>query len=331
MDKKTAAAAVLTVLFFGGVTAGSVFLFLKPSGESGARAPAGSMFPASRPGSTADAAEGSPSVQKIPPPSDWGSGPRTPPPIQGAAPTRSGGGSLGFIKKDESFLDGDNAEKSAREAAAKGDAKALVEGLQKSRSDESSSLSDDAIRGVMQKVVDKVKRDQPLWYKQFLGNRGLKAIADRYDKDKDFGTFVRLLSKNTQFKSMLKLKSKKPALRELTWSLLGDDSVGPSLKRMLFEKRDDPHLISLLKNYGAGAGVPAEMLEQAGIAVQASSQAKSRRSPRSKPTLQKRGFDGFQGKAPQGDAGGGSTGQNPALPPGVDPAMLEHYKKYMKK
>lgn len=237
---------------------------------------------------------------------------------------------MGFIRKDESFLAEESAEKDAREAATKGDAKALVEGLRQSRDKETGSLSDDAIRAVMQKVVDSVKARQPLWYKQFLGNRGLKAIADRYDKDKDFESFVRLLAKNTQFKSMLKLKSKKPALRELTWSLLGDDSVGPTLKRILLEKRDNPALIGLLKSYGAGAGVPPDILEEAGIATQKSARRGARSAPRAKPRLQKRGFDGFRSGATD-DASAGDSKPSQALPPGVDPAMLEHYKKYMKK
>jgi hypothetical protein len=328
MDKKMVAAATVTILLFGGLTAASVFVFLKPSGESGAKSKP-SAFPGARAGAVRPASE---SVERIPAPSDWGAASAAPAPVRGARPRPGGGSSLGFIKKDESFIGGDAKKKAAADAAARGDAKALVEGLRQSRDRESGSLSDKAVRAIMQKVVDRVKERQPRWYRQFLANRNLKAIADRYDKDSDFETFVRLLSKSTPFKSMLKLKSKKPAMRELTWSLIGDDSIGPSLKQILLEKRENPHLVGLLKNYGKGAGIPPDMLEAAGVAVSGKSSRKKRRSARrSRPKLRKRGFSGFERNKEGSVSPEQSSGETPELPAGVDPAMLEHYKKYMKK
>ncbi len=326
MDKKTALAAFLTILFFGGITAGGVFMFLNPSRDDGPK-PSGGMFP--------NATAGPSSEKPMAAPADWGAKAAPMPAVRGRVPSKSGGGSLGFIQKDESFI-GDGKKdplSSEAQAAKEGDAKALVEALAKGREKESGSLSDRAIRSIMQKVVDAVHERQPRWYKQFLYSKNLKAIADRYDKDNDFDGFVRRLSKSKPFKKMLKSKSKNPEMKELTWSIIADREIGPSLKQIITEKKDDPNLMGLLKNYGQGAGVPPDMLEAAGVMLKAKKQKTKRRSAgRTRPTLRKRGFGGYDNKSaskPSGKSDSGETAQE--LPAGVTPEMVEKYKKYMKK
>ncbi|PCI40002.1 MAG: hypothetical protein COB53_02155 [Elusimicrobia bacterium] len=319
MDKKTALAAFATILLFGAVTAGGMFVFLKPSGEDEAKAPLGSAFSGiqKRPAAPEKA---------LAAPAGWGKKP----PVR-ARPPRPSGGSLGFIKKDKSFIGGHSGKKDTLEALAKkGDAKALVEGLRDAQEEENGSLSNRAIRDVMQKVVDAVHEDQPRWYKQFLYNKNLKEIADRYDQDNDFGAFVRLLSKSKPFKTMLKSKSKKSAMKELIGSVISDPEIGPTLKQILSEKRDDRNLIGLLETYGQNAGVPADLLKVAGVSVNRMKKKKRRSARRSRPKLRKRGFNGYDGKS-AAKKGSSTEKAPPQMPPGVTPEMMEKYQKYLKK
>ncbi|TPW19570.1 MAG: hypothetical protein FD126_2553 [Elusimicrobia bacterium] len=321
VETKTAVMVVMLCLGAAGVVGGLLSVFKPQSAREteAVTAPTAGNFPA-RKASGADM-----SAEKMSAPEEWG----------GATTRRSGkgpDGSLNFIRNAEGMSTGSEGgpgqpSDEAAAAAARGDAKGMMEGLQK---DGEKGMSKKASRALMQKVVDKVHQAQPRWYNEFLANKELKGIADAYDKGMDFGAFLSQLAKSKPFRAMLKKRSNTSQLRGLTKNLLSDKEVGPKLEELFFAHAKDPDVLDSVREFGPGAGLPSELLSFAGVGAK-----KTAAKPKlgaGKMKLQPRAFGskgGFsKGGNADADAGGGGEGE---MPEGVDPAMLQQYQKYMKK
>lgn len=282
-------------------------------------APSAASFPARKAGGADMSAE------KMSAPEDWGGnggGGKG----AGAQPT----GSLNFIRNAEGMSTGSEpgsqASDEAAAAAARGDAKGLVAGLQKD--DEGKGMGKKAARALMQKVVDVVHQSQPRWYNEFLSNKELKGIADAYDKGQDFGAFLSQLAKSTPFRSMLKKRSNTSQLRGLTKRLMTDAQIGPKLEELFFAHAKDPDVLDSVREFGPGAGLPAELLQFAGIGGKKAAPKPKLGSGKMK--LQPRGFGSKGGFSSSGGGSGGGD-EGGGAPEGVDPAMLQQYQKYLKK
>jgi hypothetical protein len=301
-----------------GVVAGLISAFKPQSArEAEAVTAPAAGFPA-RKGGGADM-----SAEKMSAPEDWG----------GNKPARKAGdqapGSLNFIRNAEGMSTGaegggDQPSDEAAAAAARGDAKGMMAGLQK---EEGQGMGKKATRAMMQKVVDKVHQAQPRWYNEFLSNKELKGIADAYDKGMDFGAFLSQLAKSKPFRSMLKKRSNTSQLRGLTKNLLTDRDVGPKLEELFFAHAKDPDVLDAVREFGPGAGLPDELLSFAGVGAKKTAAKPKLGSGKMK--LQPRAFGSKGGFSSSG--GDSEGGGEQAVPEGVDPAMLQQYQTYMKK
>ncbi|MFH1725025.1 MAG: hypothetical protein ABII00_10445 [Elusimicrobiota bacterium] len=310
MDNKST--AILLVLF-GLMTLGALgvlFVGLKPSG---AGKPEG----------------GSPVAASAPPTFQTKAAPAAHAP---QAPSQQQS-SLTFVQKSASFAGsstGGDSSAEARKAAESGDAKSLVQQLKQDVQSVPERLTNAAIRVLMQKVVDTVHEMQPRWYNEFLGDRNLKAIADRYDGDKDFKAFLRLLNKSSAFHDMLRKRKNTPALRAVNKKLLGDETNGPKLEQLFFENGSDPNVVKMVRLYGRGSGLPDELLRYAGVDPSAPKKADRRtrrkRTLRAKPKLKPtKGFSGFGSSSDREESSKDS--RQPQIPEGMDPALLQKYLK----
>ena len=314
METKTLVMVVMLGIGAAGVV-GAMLSFFKPPAtretEAVTAPSAASSFPArTRPASADESAE------KLAAPDDWQPRPRT--------AKDQAGGSMSFIRGGQGLEAGSaggpgGTSEEAASAAARGDAKAVMEGLKQGEEGQ-PGLGKKAVRALMQKVVDTVHTAQPRWYNEFLANKELKAIADTYDKTQDFGSFLRQLSKSPAFTGMLKKRKGTSQLRALTKKLMSDSSTGPQLEELFFAHAKDPDVIGSIRQFGPGAGLPAELMEYVGAAAKKTKPA----AARPKLQLQQRGFGGGFGSSKQDSSSGGT-------PEGVDPAMLQQYQKYMKK
>lgn len=320
MESKTIVLIVMICVGAAGAV-GGLLTFLKPKSAREAEAisaPVGaSKFPQRQ--TSAAATE---SASKLSNADEWNSNQRT-------AASSGNNGSLGFVRGGGGLTAGGaggpgGASAEAAAAAADGDAKGLIAGLQEGAE---KGLGKKAIRAVMQKVVDTVHKTQPRWYTEFLSNRELKAIADTYDKTLDFPSFLRQVAQAPAFKSMLKKRSNTPQLRQLTKKLLDDKEAGPKLEELFYAHAKDPDVIGTIRQFGAGAGLPSELLEYTGAAAKKAAKAKTT-GGRPKLQLKQGGFGGGFKSKRDSDSGGGGGDE---APEGIDPAQLEQYKKYLKK
>lgn len=316
MEPKTAVMVGMLALGAAGVVAGLISAFKPQSAresEAISAPSAATNFPQRRSGAADMSAE------KLAAPEGW-EAPRT---KAGAQPS----GSLNFIRNAEGMSAGEEASgqpsDEAAAAAARGDAKGLVAGLDK---DTGKGMERKAVRSLMQKVVDTVHQAQPRWYNEFLANKELKGIADAYDKGQDFPSFLSQLAKSKPFRAMLKKRSNTSQLRGLTKKLLTDREIGPKLEELFFAHAKDPDVLDAVREFGPGAGLPGELLSYAGAAPK-----KTAAKPKlgaGKMKLQPRGFgssSGSSGFSPRDE------GADEEAPAGVSPEMLQQYQKYMKK
>lgn len=311
---------VMLGLGAAGVVGGLLSVFRPQSAREteAVTAPSAGNFPARKAGGADMSAE------KMSAPEEWGGN-------TGRKSTKGPDGSLNFIRNAEGMSTGSEggpgqASDEAAAAAARGDAKGLVAGLQK---DGEQGMGKKAARALMQKVVDKVHQAQPRWYNEFLSNKELKGIADAYDKGMDFGAFLSQLAKSKPFRAMLKKRSNSSQLRGLTKNLLSDREIGPKLEELFYAHAKDPDVLDSVREFGPGAGLPSELLSFAGVGAKKT--AAKPKLGQGKMKLQPRGFGskgGFSSKGGDSDAGSGGEAE---MPEGVDPAMLQQYQKYMKK
>jgi hypothetical protein len=331
MDNKAIAAAIAFVGLASLVAFGAFTLMSRSTGEtaqavSNARAEAAIDFPAQK-------------SMRAPLPAARAQAAR----VTATQPMQQRSG-LGFIKKEGGFSGGGTGPSrlsgDASAAAARGDAASLLKGLHDDPGevpdvDAKAGMGNKAIRATMQKVVDTVKAQQPNWYKQYLANKYLKRIADRYDQTNDFKGFLKDIGKSRSFERMLKSKYKTKSMKRLTKGLLRSRETGPHLKQIMLNEADNPDVQHLMARYGSAAGFPPDLVRGAQAAMKLLGGSRKKRgnrkrsANRKRPTLQKRGFNAPQGgnnsgRAPQKMPAGVDPGQ---LPPGVDPQeLLKQFK-----
>ncbi|HBL18408.1 MAG: hypothetical protein A2X36_14445 [Elusimicrobia bacterium GWA2_69_24] len=281
-------------------------------------------------------AAGQPSTEPAPPASNEAARLKADP-VQGSSLNfLKGSGAVGGPGGGAGF----GASPEAEGSAAAGDAKGVIQGLTGGKGP-GQGLSNSDIREVMQFVVDTVHSAQPDWYDAFLEDENLKAIADRYDREKDFIKFIRFLGTSKPFHRMLKKHSAASGMRALTKRLLTDRQNGPLIQRVFEEKGKDEFFAKLVSYYGSPAGLPAKFFAYCGLEAGAPpaeagppgsrTAAKGGARPRLKE-MSGGGFTGFhkpgaedQGSAPSGKGGGNSADLMKNLPAGVDPEMLQQY------
>jgi hypothetical protein len=104
--------------------------------------------------------------------------------------------------------------------------------------------------------------------------------------------------------------------------------IGPKLEELFFAHAKDPDVLDSVREFGPGAGLPAELLQFAGVGGK-----KAAPKPKlggGKMKLQPRSF-GSKGGFSSGSSGPSGGGEEGGAPEGVDPAMLQQYQKYMNK
>ncbi|MFA5140954.1 MAG: hypothetical protein WC728_17140 [Elusimicrobiota bacterium] len=328
MDKKVPVFIVgLFVLVAGGILAGFLVFMQPRSHESTVRVDS-FHFPAGVPGAkqtqTGEGSEGTAQMMSESAP---------------AAPAPPPGGSLGFLKKDANVVSGPGGaggfgggSKPSSDNPAE-----LVNQFREDRGDVpdveggADKMSGNVTHALLKRVVDKVHRLQPKWYQEFLSYKDCKALADRYDKAKDFKGFVKDLHRSKSFHGMLKKYHKTKTMRGLTQSLMGDQSTGPQLLQLFGENARDPNMLAMVKTYGQDAGLPPAMVAQASnvaIGLQAVTQPSRQKAPPAmgnRPRLKSTGFGAgnFSSKQQQGNAGQGQ------LPQDIDPEMLKKVQQYL--
>lgn len=322
METKTGVLVVLLCLGAAALT-GLVLTFMKPQStrESEAiTAPSAASFPQHQSAGAADEP-----ASKLPAPEDWNAPPK--------AGSVGSGESLSMVRGGGGMSatpSADQASAEAAKAAASGDARGVMAGLKEEGDGKGTGKK--ATRALMQRVVDIVHKTQPRWYSEFLSNKQLKGIADAYDKTSDFPSFIRQLAQSTPFKGMLKKRANTPQLRQLTTGLLTSAELGPKLQELFFANAKDPDVIDTVRQYGAGAGLPAELLSFVGAGGSRRTAAAKPRMGEARPRLKASSFGnssfGSKGGGSKDEGGAGADGQ---LPAGVDPAMMEKYQKYLKK
>lgn len=231
--------------------------------------------------------------------------------------------SLGFIRT-EGGIEG-NSSPDAAEAAAAGDAKALVSELKRKEAppkqaedEQEPTLTEAAIRKVMQKVVDTVHQKQPGWYREFLSRKDLKAIADRYDGSNDFRAFLRDLADSENFNRMMEARRGTLPMKRVISTLMGDGPLAKNLRRMMSEYSGESSTQFFVARYGDDFGVPKSMVLAAQQAQGMSPAGGSaRRQPQKKLQL-KGGFGS--------NSLGNNQGGTPRLPPGVS---QEQFQKFL--
>lgn len=322
-DKKALLTGAVILVFLGATAAGVYHVLIGSKGQQEFTAVESSRdigFPSTSP-QTASA----PSRQtagRIAPPKDWDQ-----------TPSSAEQSSLGFIKGKAQGAGGPAISEpapSAAEAATAGD----VEGLLREIKEEGGAvpsaggeaLTSKAIRNIMQQVVDGVHSLQPTWYEEFLGNKYLKRIADRYDKSNDFPRFLKDIGTSKSFYHMVKAHYKSRSMKELTQEMFRDKGLKKDLFRIFFEEKAVKHVFPLIARFGSSAGLPSTFVktakaETSKIKSQPEKRLIKRRTrPRSKK-LKKMSLDGGYGSADSGDS------KNSGATPDTIP---DKYKKYLK-
>ncbi len=341
MDKKALLVGVATMGFFGAAIAGVYHLVIgrEPPAEYEAVDTSRDMgFPTARGKKAA-----TPGGSSAPPPGEVS---------RNAAPWdtpsgKAGGSSLGFVQGKgrvaESGGPGGSPE-SAKAAAAAGDIGGMLRSFKENGGDvpdAGGDLTEAQIRNVLQDVVDGVHNMQPDLYEDFLDNKYLKRIAERYDKTKDFKRFIKDLGLSKSFYKMLKAHAKTRALKDLTKEMFRDKSLKKDLLRIFFQEDDNPYLLPLVAKFGQAAGLPSVMVKTAQSKSKAAppqTAKKKRRAPRSRPTLRKVGYGGYedgkssgQGAPAKGKTIQMPTGGMPKIPAGMEGQIPDEYKKYLPK
>jgi len=349
MDQKAAVVGGVILAFLGATAAGVYYLVIGQSGEEDFTAVETSQnisFPSSPKGATlqdtAPSAQGREPLERIPPPNDWGGGQRR--------DARQPQSSLGFVSggdvKGADHIAGAENSEEAAEAMQKGDIGGMLKGMKENKGQVAGAgaeqMSSGQIREVMQTVVDGVHNLQPTWYEDFLANKYLKRIADRYHKTNDFARFLKDLGTSKAFYAMVKNKYKTGAMKSLTRDMFRDKRLGKDLTTIFLEQESVSHAYPLISRFGAAAGLPEMMVKTAKSKTKTSGSAydkrKSVRKARQRKTLRKVGMNGFEdsgnssGPAALGAAtktGGAPKG---GMPEGFDPSKIPpEYQKYLKK
>lgn len=277
-DKKglILAGAIGTALL--GVLAALLY-FMKPAGLREAHrggAPSGGFdFPPVE--APADAA--------APPPADRG----TPPPSRAAqaspapaARAASSASSLGFVRPASGLA----LEQEPQAPPPQAPAPPPPE-------NPAAPLTDTAIRAIMQEIVDLVRRRRPQWHREFLSRPELKAAADRYDRTRDFKRFVADLAAARPFHNMMRVRYRRPPMRELVREIFADKALGPKALKLFFQHVSDPNAMSLTAQYGKEAGLPKDLVEEAGRRAPAKRAAPA---VRTRPALKKMDADFTRGR-----------------------------------
>jgi hypothetical protein len=227
----------------------------------------------------------------------------------------------------------------------KGDIGGMLKGMKDNKAQVAGAgaekMSAGQIREVMQTVVDGVHNLQPTWYDDFLDNKYLKRIADRYHKTNDFGRFLKDIGSSKSFYRMMKAKYKTGAMKSLTSDMFRDKRLKKDLTTIFFEQEGVSHILPLIARFGAKAGLPDLMVKTAKSKTKnTTSKRRKKRKTRPRPTLKKVGMNGFEGSGGQAGASaggsglgaGGNKGAGGKMPEGFDPSQIPpEYQKYLKK
>jgi len=317
---------VMTLVTFGSLAV--LFVFMKPAGIKESEAlSAPARFPDSASRMPVAGAGSQTTAQDM----------------QAAQPEPAAGSnsSLSMLQKDPGVQGGVGGPTGllgadANKAAASGDAAGLIGGLKSENEAEKRAQANKAkkaaqyTRDVLQLVVDTVKDIQPRWYKDYLGNRNLKRIADDYDKSLDVRAFVEDLADSKDFMKMLGAKAGTSGMKAVMGSLFADERLSRDLKKIFVENIESTKLAAAVRKFGRKCYLPEDML--AGVPNEEGAEAAKPKAPARKPMvkpklkLQGGGFNRTGGAggntnfSPQ--QGGGQTQQAmPQMP--VDPNNLD--------
>lgn len=323
---------VMTLVTFGSLAV--LFVFMKPAGIKESEALSGpARFP--------DSASRMPAANSASQTTAQDMQAAQPEPVPGA------NSSLSMLQKDPGVQGGVGGPTGgfgadASKAAAQGDAAGLIGGLKSENEAEKRAQAQKAkkaaqyTRDVLQLVVETVKDLQPKWYKDFLGNRNLKRIADDYDKSLDVRAFVEDLADSKDFMKMLGAKAGTSGMKGLMGSLFADERLSRDLKKIFVEQIDSQKFVAAVRKYGRKCFLPEDMLAGVPNEEGAEEPAPKTRKPvvMNKPKLKLTTGGGSGGFGRTGGQQGGQQQQMQQLqqmqqqmPPGMQQQMQQQMMK----